>query len=68
MEVDVVAEPNITRDGLRALANMAGLELTEDRLEVLLPEVKKASESRAQIDRLDLENVEPAVVFAPVGD
>ena len=63
-----MAEPNITRDGLRALANMAGLELTEDRLEVLLPEVKKASESRAQIDRLDLENVEPAVVFAPVGD
>ena len=63
-----VAESDITMDGLRALANIAGLELTEDRLEVLLPEVRKASESRAQLDRLDLESVEPAVVFAPAGE
>jgi hypothetical protein len=47
---------------------MAGMELTEDRIEALLPEVRKAAESRAQLDRLDLENVEPAVVFAPVGE
>jgi len=68
MEVGKVAEPNISRDGLRALASMAGLELTEDRLDVLLPEVRKALESRAQLDRLDLENVEPAVVFSPAGE
>ena len=68
MEADAVAEPEITRDGLRALASMAGMELTEDRIEALLPEVRKAAESRAQLDRLNLENVEPAVVFAPVGE
>ena len=68
MEADAVAEPEITRDGLRALASMAGMELTEDRIEALLPEVRKAAESRAQLDRLNLENGEPAVVFAPVGE
>ena len=60
-----MAEHDITRDGLRALASMAGLELTEDRIEALLPEMRKAAESRAQLDRLDLSNVEPAVVFTP---
>jgi Asp-tRNA(Asn)/Glu-tRNA(Gln) amidotransferase C subunit len=65
VEAGRVAEHDITRDGLRALASMAGLELTEDRIEALLPEMRKAAESRAQLDRLDLSNVEPAVVFTP---
>ncbi len=58
-----MAEPRITRETLRALARLSGLELDDDRLEEILPQVQVNADAIAHLDELDLENVEPAVTF-----
>ena len=60
-----MAQPQITKEGLRALAALTGLKLSERRLEELLPQVKRTAEAIAGLDALGLEDVEPAVVFRP---
>ena len=60
-----MAEPQITKEGLRALASLAGLKLSEQRLEELLPQVQRTAEAIAGLDALGLDEVEPAVVFKP---
>ena len=45
------------------MAALAGLELSDERLEELLPQARKAAEDAASLDGLDLEAIEPAVVF-----
>ena len=58
-----MAKPQITREALRAMARMSGLELSEERLEVLLPEVQRVVEAMEELDVQDFEHIEPAVVF-----
>jgi Asp-tRNA(Asn)/Glu-tRNA(Gln) amidotransferase C subunit len=58
-----MAEPRITKETLRALARLSGLELDDDRLEEILPQVQVNADAIARLDELDLENVEPAVTF-----
>ena len=58
-----MAEPRITKETLRALARLSGLELDDDRLEEILPQVQVNADAIARLDGLDLENVEPAVTF-----
>ncbi len=50
---------------LAAMARVAGLELSEERLDRLLPQVRDLSAAFERLARLDLERHEPAVVFRP---
>ena len=61
-----MSELKISKDTLRAMAELSGLELSDDRLEQLLPQMRRLLEGVAGFDQLDLEGVEPAFVFKPV--
>ena len=49
----------ITPEKLRVLAELAGIELTEDRIQELLPHVNELQSKIHSLDDLDLENIEP---------
>ena len=53
----------ITKETLIALAAAAGLELGDDKLDELLPQVSQAMESLGAVDALDLSGIEPAIGF-----
>ena len=55
--------PKITKDTLRAMAAAAGLELGDDKLDELLPQITQAVESLGGVESLDLTGIEPAVSF-----
>jgi len=55
----------ITRDELRVRAARAGLELSEDDLNQLLPGVNRAYEQVIDLRKLVTNADEPAAVFAP---
>ncbi len=57
-------DTDITLDSLRAMARLAGLDIGDERLEVLLPQIQRSAASMDELDEaLDLEGVEPAVTF-----
>ena len=58
-----MAKPRVTKEALRALAGLTGLQLTDERLEELLPRVQQSAESLAKLDALDLQSAEPSIVF-----
>ena len=58
-----MGSPQVSKETLKAMATLAGLELSDERLEELLPQARKAAEDAASLDGLDLEGIEPAVVF-----
>lgn len=58
-----MADRRVTKDTLKALAAMLGLDLSDDTLDELLPQVQRTTESMSELDDLDLESVEPAVTF-----
>ncbi len=46
------------------MARLAGLEISDSRLEVLLPQIQRTAASMNALDEvLDLGGVEPAVTF-----
>jgi hypothetical protein len=55
----------ITRDELRVRAVRAGLELSEDELNQLLPGVNRAYNQADELRKLVTNAAEPAAVFAP---
>jgi hypothetical protein len=57
----------ITRDELRVRAARAGLELSEDELNQLLPGVNRAYQQVIDLRALLSDGDEPAAVFAPAG-
>ena len=67
MEKEMVnmTSPLVSKESIRALANLVGLNISDDRIEELLPHMQRLSESKNQLDGLDLEGVEPALVFSP---
>ena len=50
----------INKDQLRTLAGLAGLDLTEERLEYLLPQMQSIIDSAAKLDELDLGDTPPS--------
>jgi Asp-tRNA(Asn)/Glu-tRNA(Gln) amidotransferase C subunit len=63
-----MAEPSISKEALRALAQSAGLDISDDILEELLPRIRRSAETTAELDALDLQGVEPATVFTSGSD
>ncbi len=57
------AETRVSISHLRAVANLAGLALSDDRLALLAPQVQALIEGVEALDQLDLSEVEPEVVF-----
>ena len=57
-----MAKPRVTKETLKAMAQLSGLELSDEALEELLPQIRQTVESLAG---LDLQSVEPAIVFKP---
>ena len=55
----------LSKDELAAMARAVGLELSDERLERLLPEVESLSAAFERLARLDLKRHEPSVVFRP---
>ncbi len=53
----------ITIETLRALASTSGLELTNEQLDDLLPQVQRSVNELDGLDILDLQDIEPAIHF-----
>ena len=53
----------ITVETLRAMASASGLDLTDDQLDDLLPQVQRSVDELERLDILELQDVEPAVQF-----
>ena len=45
------------------MASASGLDLTDDQLDDLLPQVQRSVDELERLDILDLQDVEPAVHF-----
>ena len=60
-----MAKREVTKDTLRAIARMSGFELSDEKLDELLPQVQRSMEALVGLNALELDNVEPAVVFRP---
>ncbi len=54
---------SVTLAQLRAIADLAELPIPDDRLERLLPPVQALLRGLAALDDLDLDEVEPEMVF-----
>jgi hypothetical protein len=59
---------DITLDELRVRAARAGLRLSEDELQQLLPGVSRAHKQVAELRALLADADEPAGIFAAAGD
>ena len=57
-------EPRVTKESLRAMAGLAGIELSDAKLDELLPQIQQTTRSMGNLDSLDLTGVEPAIIFA----
>ena len=63
-----MAEPLMSKEALRALAQSTGLNISDDVLDELLPRLRRSAEAIAELDALDLQGAEPATVFIPESD
>ena len=62
-----MTDTEITLESLRAMARLAGLEISDERLAILLPQIQRTAASMNALDEvLDLEGVEPALTFVAV--
>ena len=58
----------VTKESLKAMAEMQGLDIADGVLEELVPLVRRTAEASKRLDDLDLERAEPASVFVPAGE
>jgi hypothetical protein len=60
-----VVTPKVSKETLKAMATLLGLEFSAQRLEELLPRVQQMVKDSSDLDGLNLNDVEPAVIFRP---
>lgn len=60
-----MAKCSLSKEALRTLAQLSGLELTDEALDEILPQVQQTREAVRELDALDLEGVAPALLFKP---
>ena len=61
-------QPAWSKEAVRPVLRLQGLEISDDRLEELLPYLERAAESWAVLEGLDLNDSGPAHVFKPMGE
>ena len=62
-----MAAPQVTLESVQALARLIGMELSDDKVNELLPLLRRGSEGVVGLDALKLEGVEPALSFRADG-
>jgi len=60
-----MGKQQVTKEAMRALARLSGLDLSDERLEALLPQMQATLEAVSGLNALDMEGIEPAVTFEP---
>jgi len=60
-----VVTPKVSKPTLKAMATLLGLEFSGQRIEELLPRVQQMAKDLAELDGLNLNDVEPAFIFRP---
>ncbi len=58
-----MARSPVTIESLRAMSSLSGLNISDDKLRELLPQLKRIADDVAVLDALGLQDVEPAIVF-----
>ena len=61
-------QPAWSKEAVRTVLRLQGLEISDERLEELLPYVERAADSWGVLERLDLNDSVPAHVFRPTGE
>ena len=64
---DPIDRPLAHSAGIRAVARLARLELTDDELEVLETQLAEILRYMEQLEAVDIEGVEPTVFAGPAG-
>ena len=54
-----MAESSVTKEALKALAELTGLDIDDRTLDEILPQVQRSAGAIAGLDALDLEHSEP---------
>ena len=60
-----MTQTQITIKSLKERTRQVGLELSDERLEALLPHMRRVKEAIAELEKLDLGDVGPANIFVP---
>ena len=60
--------PKIARQTVREMARLVGLELAEDRLDQLEPEIEALARNVERLREIDFGDTEPVFQFRPVPD
>jgi Asp-tRNA(Asn)/Glu-tRNA(Gln) amidotransferase C subunit len=55
----------LTAETAKQMAEVAGLDLTEDRVAQLAPQIQSLREAIDAMSEIDLTDVEPSTVFVP---
>ncbi len=63
-----MTNPQISKETLKAMASISGLNFSDDTLEELLPQIQQAAEALSGLDVLNLDEVEPAITFKTEGE
>ena len=63
-----MTNPQISKEALKAMASMSGLNFSDEKLEELLPQIQQAVEALSGLDDLNLGEVEPAITFKTEGE
>ena len=62
-----MAAPQVTLEGVQALARLIGMELSDDKVDELLPLLRRGSDGVVGLDAIKLEGVEPVLSFRADG-
>ncbi len=63
-----MTNPQISKEALKEMASISGLNFSDDTLEELLPQIQQAAEALSGLDVLNLDEVEPAITFKTEGE
>lgn len=55
--------PEVSKETLKAIARLSGIELTDQRLEEIAPQIQQTLDSLARLNELNLGDAEPANIF-----
>lgn len=60
--------PTLSKQAVQELAQLVGLELTSIQLDKMLGNVRALGSNLERLGKVDLTDVEPALIFRPFGD
>ena len=58
-----MAQSKVTKETIRAMAAASGLQLSDEQMTELLPQVQQSVDGLDGLEVLDLQDVEPALLF-----